>query len=183
MSRIGKKPVPVPSGVQVSVQGRQVVVQNGSNRLAITHRPEVSVRVDDEAKAVVVERHGNDRTARAMHGLTRALIANMVEGVTKQFSKELQITGVGWTARLQGNKLALNVGYADTREVPVPAGMTVEVTANRIKVTGIDKQVVGQFAADVRRQRPPEPYNAKGIKYSDEQVIRKQGKAFAATGA
>lgn len=183
MSRIGKKPVPVPDSVKVAVHGRDIVVESGKNKLSFTHRPEVKVRVDPQAKAVVVERQGDDRAARALHGTTRALIANMIEGVTKGFSKELEVNGVGWTAKVQGTKVALSVGYADVREVEIPAGVKVEVAGNRIKVSGADRQAVGQVAAEIRKQRPPEPYNGKGIKYSDEHIVRKQGKAFAGGGA
>lgn len=179
MSRIGKKPIALSGGVRVALNGREVVVESGQNRLAYTHRPEVTVKVDDQAKAVVVERRGNDRVARAMHGMTRALIANMVVGVTTGFTKDLDIHGVGWGATVQGQKLALNVGYADTRHVPIPAGVNVDVKGTRIRVAGADKQAVGQVAAMIRAQRPPEPYNGKGIRYTGEQVVRKQGKAFA----
>ncbi len=178
MSRIGKKPIPLPAAVKVAVNNRQVSVSAGSNNLSYTHRPEVSVKVDDQAKAVVVERVEESRKAKAMHGLTRALIANMVTGVTTGFSRELDINGVGWGANVQGNKIALNVGYADTRYVAIPAGVQVEVQGARIKIKGADKQAVGQIAAKIRAQRPPEPYNAKGIKYVEERIIRKQGKAF-----
>ena len=179
MSRIGKKPIPLPSNVKVAVHGREVVVENGSKKLSYTHRPEVTVAVNDQDKTVVVEREGDGRIPKAMHGLTRALIANMVTGVTKGFAKELEIVGVGWTAQLEGKNIALNVGYADTRRVAIPAGVTVEVKGNKIAINGSDKQAVGQLAAEIRRQRPPEPYNGKGIKYSDERVIRKAGKALA----
>ncbi len=173
----------MPNGVNVSLSGREVVVQNGQKRLTFTHRSDVSVRLDDESKSVVVERRDNSRTARALHGTTRSIIANMIAGVVKEFSKELEVNGVGWTAKVQGNRLSLNVGYADVRELVVPAELTVAVERMRISVSGADKQKVGQFAADVRRQRPPEPYNGKGIRYSDERLVRKQGKAFAAGGA
>ncbi|HEX7009930.1 MAG TPA: 50S ribosomal protein L6 [Phycisphaeraceae bacterium] len=180
MSRIGKQPVPIPSGAKVSISGRDVVVEAKNGRLAYTHRPEVTVRVEDDK--VIVERRDDSRTARAMHGLTRALIANMIHGVTQGFSRELEVNGVGWSARVQGNQVALTVGYADTRFVEIPAGVKVEVQQNRIKVSGPDKQLVGQVAARIRAHRPPEPYNAKGIKYADEVIIRKQGKAFAGGG-
>lgn len=183
MSRIGKKPIALPGNVKVAVNGRDVVVEAGSNKLSYTHRPEVSVRVDDQAKCVVVERQGDDRTAKAMHGLTRALIANMVAGVTTGFTKDLDINGVGWNASVQGPKIALTVGYADTRYVEFPPGIKVEVTGSRIKVSGADKQAVGQVAAKIRAHRPPEPYNGKGISYADERIIRKSGKQFAAGGA
>lgn len=183
MSRIGKKPIPIPDKATVAVSGRTVNVSAGSNKLSFTHRPEVSVKVDAATKQVVVERAGDSRVAKAMHGLTRALIANMLEGVTKGFKKELEVNGVGWTAKVQGMKIMLNVGYADTREVAIPAGVKVEVVQNKITVTGADRQAVGQVAAEIRRQRPPEPYNGKGIKYSDEVIVRKAGKAFAGGGA
>ena len=179
MSRIGKKPIVLPAGVKVAVNGCEVVVESNSSKLAYTHSEEVSVRVDDQIKAVVVDCQGDGRTAKAIHGLTRALIANMVTGVTTGFLKELDINGVGWGAKLEGQKIALNVGYADTRYVSIPAGVTVEVQGTRIKVRGADKQAVGQVAAMIRAHRPPEPYNGKGIKYVDERIIRKAGKAFA----
>lgn len=183
MSRIGKKPVAVPDNVKVSVAGTTVTVESGKNKLTFTHRPEVTVKFDAASKAAVITRNGDSREARALHGLTRALIANMVEGVTKGFTKELEINGVGWGAKLAGKKIALTVGYADTRECEIPDGVKVEVAANRIKISGADKQAVGQLAAAIRSQRPPEPYNGKGIKYIDEVIIRKQGKAFASGGA
>ena len=179
MSRIGKKPVSLPGNVTAAVANREVVIQCGSNKLSLTHRPEVVVSVNEQDKQVVVERRGDDRVSKAMHGLTRALIANMVEGVSKGFKKELEVIGVGWTAQLEGQVVALNVGYADTRRVPVPAGVNVDIKGNRITVAGADKQAVGQMAAEIRRQRPPEPYNGKGIKYADERIVRKAGKAIA----
>ncbi len=179
MSRIGKKPVAL-AGTKVSVSGNQVTVEAGSNRLSITHRPEVSVKV--EGDQVVIERVSDSRTAKAMHGLTRSLIANMIEGVTKGFEKNLEINGVGWTAKLQGNKVNLKVGYADTRVVEVPAGIKVDIQQNKLKISGADKQMVGQVAAEIRAHRKPEPYNGRGIKYAEEHIIRKQGKAFASGG-
>ncbi|MBI1337141.1 MAG: 50S ribosomal protein L6 [Phycisphaera sp.] len=183
MSRIGKKPVPLPGNVKCSVANRVVTVESGQNKLSITHRPEVSVKVDDKTKTIVVERRDDTRVSKAMHGLTRALLNNMVTGVTKGFVKELELNGVGWTAKVQGMKVLLNVGYADTREVTIPAGVKVEIVQNKITVKGADRQMVGQVAAQIRAHRPPEPYNAKGIKYADEVIIRKQGKAFAGGGA
>jgi large subunit ribosomal protein L6 len=183
MSRIGKKPIPLPDNVKVAVNGRDVVVESGKNKLTFTTLPEVKVKVDATAKSLVIERTSDARFARAMHGTTRARIANMIEGVTKGFAKELEINGVGWTAKLQGMKVMLAVGYADVREVVVPAGVKVEIVQNRIKVSGPDKQSVGQTAAEIRSHRPPEPYNGKGIKYVDETIVRKQGKAFAGGSA
>lgn len=179
MSLIGKKPIPL-AGAKVSVSGNQVAVEAGGNRLNLTHRPEVVVKVDGDQ--VLVERKGDSRTAKAMHGLTRSLIANMIQGVTKGYEKNLEINGVGWTAKLQGNKVNLNVGYADTRVVEVPAGIKVDIQGNKVKISGADKQLVGQVAAEIRSHRKPEPYNGRGIKYSDEHIIRKQGKAFASGG-
>ncbi|WP_428386308.1 50S ribosomal protein L6 [Mucisphaera sp.] len=178
MSRIGKKPVAIEGGAKVSVNGREVVVESSGKRLAFTHRPEVSVRVDEENKQVVVERENDSRTAKSMHGLTRALIANMIEGVTKGFSKQLEIVGVGWNAQVQGRQVNLKLGYADTRVVKIPDGVEVAVDGQKIKVSGPDKMLVGQTAAAIRDHRKPEPYNGKGVRYSDEHVIRKAGKAF-----
>jgi len=183
MSRIGNKPVALPSAVKVAVNNRLVTVEAGGKKLTYTHRPEVTVTVDEAGKQVVVARRDDSRTARAMHGLTRALISNMITGVTTGFVRDLEINGVGWTAKLQGKKVVMNIGYADMREVEVPAGVTVEIAGNKIKVSGSDKQAVGQLAANIRAQRPPEPYNGKGIKYAEEVIIRKQGKAFAGGGA
>ena len=183
MSRIGKQPVPVPADVEVNIDDGQVVVSRGSHQLAMTYRRQVTVRLEQDPKAIVVERRSDSRNARALHGLTRSLLFNMVEGLVKPFTKELEINGVGWSATLQAKTLSLSVGYADARKVKIPDGLDVQINGNRVKVSGADKQKVGQFAADVRRQRPPEPYNAKGIRYIDEQVVRKQGKAFAATSS
>jgi len=183
MSRIGKLPIPIASGATVKVNGKQVSVQGKLGTLTYTHRPEVTVTVNDEDKQVEVKRRDDSRTARAMHGLTRALIANMIKGVTEGYKIDLEITGVGWNAQVQGKKVNLNVGFADTRVVPIPDGVSVEVQGGtKLSVTGTDKQQVGQCAAQIRSHRKPEPYNAKGIKYSDEVVARKEGKALASGG-
>lgn len=183
MSRIGKQPVAIPDKVKVAVADRTVTVESGPNKLNFSFRPEIAVKVDDKTRQVVVERKGDSREARALHGLTRAIIANMVEGVTKGFAKELEVNGVGWTAAVQGGKVVLNVGYADPKVVEIPKGVKVEIQQNKIKVSGADKQMVGEIASQIRRQRKPEPYNGKGIKYVDEKIIRKQGKAFAGGGS
>ena len=183
MSRIGKKPIPVPDGVKVSIAGRLVTIEAGKNKLTFDFRPEITVVHDAASKSIVVTRKNDDRLSKALHGTTRARIANMITGVTAGFSKELEVIGVGWTAKLTGANLALSVGYADIRNVTVPTGVKVEVVQNKIKISGSDKQAVGQVAAVIRSQRPPEPYNGKGIKYSDERIIRKAGKAFAGGGA
>lgn len=184
MSRIGQKPVPVPSGVKVALAGRTITVEGALGKLTYEHRPEVKVTYDEAARQVVIERHDESRTSKSLHGLTRSLIANMVEGVTKGYQKSLEIVGVGYNARIQGRSLMLTVGYADVRSLDIPEGVSVEVpAASRIVVKGPDKQKVGDFAARVRRVREPEPYQGKGIRYSDEVVRRKAGKAFAGTGA
>jgi large subunit ribosomal protein L6 len=181
MSRIGKKPVPVPDNVKVAVAGQSVTVESGKNKLSFNFKPQVTVKFDPAAKLVIVTRDGDSREAKALHGTTRAIIANMIEGVTKGFSRELDLVGVGWTVAVQGTKVVLNVGYANPRHVDIPAGVKVEVAGMKIKVSGPDAQAVGSVAAIIRSQRPPEPYNGKGIKYTDETIIRKQGKAFAGT--
>ena len=177
MSRIGKQPVTLPANVKASVNNRVVTIDGGKSKLTFTHRPEIGVKVD--GNKVVVTRTGDSRLERALHGTTRAVIANMVQGVTAGFKKELELVGVGWSMSMQGNKIKLNVGYADVREVVIPAGVTVTIVQNKITVTGADVQAVGEIAAKIRAQRPPEPYNGKGIKYADETIIRKQGKQFA----
>ncbi|MGP1309193.1 MAG: 50S ribosomal protein L6 [Phycisphaerales bacterium] len=182
MSRIGKKPVAIPSGVTVKVEGdRKVVIEKSGKKLEMTHRPEVSVVVDDNAKHVTVEvdeKSADDRAIRAFWGTTRAHLNNMIVGVTKGYEKTLEVNGVGWGATLAGNKLNLKLGFANTITKEIPSSVTVTVEKNQIKVSGADKQAVGQFAAEVRALRKPEPYNGKGIKYADETIRRKEGKAF-----
>jgi large subunit ribosomal protein L6 len=182
MSRIGKKPIPVPAGVNVSVQGNTVLVESGKNKLSFAHRPEVGVAFDAAAKTITVTRKDDSKPSRALHGTTRALIQNLIVGVTTGYAIDLELNGVGWTAVVQGNKVVLTVGFADKKIVEIPAGVTVTIVTNKIKVSGTDKQKVGQTAAEIRKQRKPEPYNGKGIKYADEVIVRKQGKAFASGG-
>ncbi len=177
MSRIGKKPVELPGGVSVSVSGATVTVQGSKGTLTYDHRPEVTVKVEEQQ--VVVERQDDEKQSKAYHGLTRSLIQNMVTGVSEGFKRDLEINGVGWTAQVQGRTLSLNIGYADVRKLEIPMGVEVAVQGNRISITGTDKQAVGELAARTRSQRPPEPYNGKGIKYADEVIVRKEGKAFA----
>ena len=177
MSRIGKKPVTIPSGVKVSVANREISVEGKLGKLVWSHRPEVSVSVDEDAKSVVVARHGENRESRALHGLTRALIKNMVVGVSEGYEKRLEIHGVGYLGALQGDTLQLRVGFANEIHKNIPPG--VEVTCpdqTHVVIKGIDKQKVGQFAAEVRAVREPEPYKGKGIRYEGEQVHRKAGK-------
>lgn len=177
MSRIGKKPVAIPTGVKVSVADREISVEGKLGKLVWSHRPEVDVQVDDEAKAVVVSRKNDDRQDRAYHGLTRALIQNMVVGVTEGYQKRLEIHGVGYLGAIQDDTLQLRVGFANEIHKKIPAGL--EVTCpdqTHVVIKGIDKQKVGQFAAEVRAVRKPEPYKGKGVRYEGEQVRRKAGK-------
>jgi large subunit ribosomal protein L6 len=181
MSRIGKKPVPLAKDVTVTVANRLITAKGKLGTLTYAHRPEVEVKVEDGN--VVVTRSSDAKQVKAYHGLTRALVNNMVKGVSEGFRKDLEINGVGWTAKVQGKKIVLNVGYADARELAIPMEVKIEVTQNKIAITGCDRQAVGQMAANIRSQRPPEPYNHKGIKYSDEILVKKEGKAFAGGGS
>lgn len=178
MSRIGKKPVPIIDGVTVGVSNRVVAVEGPKGKLEFAHRPEVNVEVDDENKQVVVTRNGEDRTPRELHGLTRAVIRNMIEGVKEGYEKKLEVVGVGYIAAVQGKELQLRVGYANELKKQIPEGLTVTCPdQTHIVVQGCDKQMVGQFAAEVRSLRKPEPYKGKGIRYQDEQVKLKPGKS------
>lgn len=179
MSRVGSKAVTVPDSVTVSISGRTISVEGPKGKLQIEHRPEVEVSWDADEKQVRVRRHKDTRAAKAFHGMTRALVHNMVTGVSEGFSRVLEISGVGWNASVSGNTLSLNIGYSDTRRLTIPKDLDVNVDGNRITISGADKQSVGQFAAVVRGQRPPEPYNGKGLMYADEKIVRKEGKAFA----
>lgn len=177
MSRIGKKSIPVPDGVNVSVAGRAVTVEGKLGKLQYTHRPEIRVNVDQERKSVVCARSSEDREVRAYHGLTRALINNMVVGVTEGYEKKLEIQGVGYLGAVQGDTLQLRVGFANEIHKKIPKGLSVTCPdQTHIVIKGMDKQQVGQFAAEVRAVRKPEPYKGKGIRYDGEQVRRKAGK-------
>ena len=178
MSRIGQKPIPIAAGVKVSVADRVVDVEGPKGKLSYEHRPEVMVNIDDEAKQVVVKRTGDERSSREFHGLTRALIANMVEGVSAGFQRKLEIHGVGFRAAVKGKELDLSLGFSHPLRHPIPEGIKVTVEENtKITVEGIDKHAVGQFAADIRAYYPPEPYKGKGVRYADEHVRRKAGKS------
>ncbi len=180
MSRIGKKPVAVPAGVTVSIDGRSIRVEGPLGKLAFEHRPEITVRYDQESRSVLVDRGNDQRQSRALHGLTRALIQNMVVGVTQGYQKRLEIVGVGYLAAVQNNELQLRVGLANELRRPIPPGLTVTCPDQQhVQVKGIDKQQVGQFAAEVRALRKAEPYKGKGIRYEGEVVRRKQGKVMA----
>ncbi len=181
MSRIGKMPVPVPREVTVRLDGNHLVVQGPKGKLELDCHPLIEVQVDDSAGQIRVLRRNDSRLARSVHGLTRTLINNMVEGVTKGFEKRLEIHGIGYSAQLKGKQLQLQVGFAHPVILTPPEGVTVEVPdATHIVVKGPDKQKVGEFAAQIRRVRPPEPYKGKGIRYQGEQIRRKAGKAQGA---
>ncbi len=181
MSRVGNKAIEIPSGVEVQASGGTVSVKGPKGQLSATVPTEIGVTVEDGL--VKFARPDDRKPSRAKHGLARALVANMVKGVTEEFAKELEIQGVGYRAEAPGKKLVLNVGYSHPVEMPVPEGLSVSVDNNVIvKITGADRQQVGQFAANVRSVRPPEPYKGKGIRYRDEQVRRKVGKAGATGG-
>ena len=176
MSRIGKKPVVIPAGVTVTVaEGNVVTVKGPKGELTNTFNADMMINV--EGNVLTVSRPTDEANHRALHGLTRTLIANMVEGVEKGYAKELEVNGVGYRAEKKGNQLVMRLGYSHEVFMDEIPGITVEVPApNKIIVHGIDKQVVGQFAAEVRGKRPPEPYKGKGIKYTTEVIRRKVGK-------
>ena len=176
MSRIGHKPIPVPAGVDISIADGVVTVKGAKGTLTQKVHPNMNVAVENGE--VLVTRPNDEKENRALHGLTRSLIANMVTGVTQGFSKKLEVNGVGYRVQKQGKNLVMNLGYSHQVVVSEIPGITIEVPSpNKIVITGPDKQLVGQFAAEVREKRPPEPYKGKGIKYVDEVVRRKEGKA------
>ena len=175
MSRIGKKPVVIPANVTVNVaEGNVVTVKGPKGELTNTFNADLTINV--EGNVLTVSRPTDEANHRALHGLTRTLIANMVEGVEKGFAKELEVNGVGYRADKKGNQLVMRLGYSHEVIMEEIPGITIEVNGNKITIRGIDKQVVGQFAAEVRGKRPPEPYKGKGIKYTDEVIRRKVGK-------
>jgi large subunit ribosomal protein L6 len=176
MSRIGKMPVDMPSGVDIKVDGTQVTVKGSKGELSRQFTDRVSFSIEEGV--ITVGREDDTRESRALHGLSRALLANMVHGVTEGFTKVLEIQGVGYRASLKGSDLELLVGFSHAVDVKAPKGITFEVPEpTRIVVSGIDKEQVGQVAADIRKVRPPEPYKGKGIRYAGEYVRRKAGKA------
>ena len=181
MSRIGRMPVPIPSGVDVTIDGREVTVTGPKGKLSLEVAEPITVSQNDGV--ITVTRPNDERLNRALHGLTRSLINNMVQGVTKGFEKRLKIEGIGYQARMDKKTVVLTVGYANAIELTPPEGVTVALPdPTTIVVTGADKQKVGQFAAEVRAARKPEPYKGKGIRYENETVRRKEGKSFASGG-
>lgn len=177
MSRIGKQPISLPKGVSVEMKGMMVTVKGPKGQLSQTFPPEMTVEQEDGVLSV--KRPSDNRQHRALHGLSRALLNNMVVGVSEGFSKTLMIEGVGYRAEMSGKNLVLNLGYSHPITYPPPQDISFEVEdrGKRVIITGIDKQAVGQIAAVIRKQRPPEPYKGKGVRYSDETIRRKAGKA------
>ena len=176
MSRIGRKPIAVPAGVDVKIDGHVVTVKGPKGTLTKSFHKDMIIKL--EGNEIIVERPTEDKLHKSLHGLTRTLVSNMVEGVTHGFSKSLDIDGIGYRAQKQGKNLVMNLGYSHQVIVPEIDGITIDVpAATKIIVNGIDKQAVGQFAAEIREKRPPEPYKGKGIHYTGEHIIRKEGKA------
>ena len=176
MSRIGLKPIAIPAGVDFSINGNTVTVKGPNGTLTMDKHPNITVSVD--GSEVKVSRPDDNKENRSLHGLTRSLIANMVEGVTNGFKKVLEVNGVGYRVQLQGSNLVMNLGFSHQVIMTPPEGVKVECpSATQIIISGADKQAVGQFAAQVREKRPPEPYTGKGIKYAEEHIRRKEGKA------
>ncbi len=183
MSRIGRKPIPIPEKVKVTQAGGLVTVEGPKGKISQRFRPEARIEIREPDRTIVVERTGDSAFERAYHGTARALLANMVRGVSEGFQKTLEIVGVGYNAKLEENRIVLQIGFCHPVKVPVPGGIQVEIPqATRITVRSPDKQQVGEFAARIRRVRPPEPYKGKGIRYEGERIVKKAGKTFG-TGA
>ena len=175
MSRIGRAPITVPAGVEVKIDGRKITVKGKNGTLEQNIHPLIKVEMD--GNVINVTRAGDTKQEASLHGLTRALVNNMIIGVTEGFKKNLEINGVGYRAQKQGNALVMNLGYSHQVTMPEIPGIKIDVPdPNKIVISGPDKQVVGQFAAEVREKRPPEPYTGKGIKYAEETILRKEGK-------
>jgi len=192
MSRIGKKPVTLPGGVKVDIKGRTITVTGPKGTLSWSHAEGVAVRHDPARSLIEVTRASDNPQNRALHGTTRALINNMVRGVTSGYERKMEIYGTGYSCAVAGQSLDLNVGYSHPIKIPIPPGIkvTIEVaqtkgdeTPARLTVTGIDRQVIGSFCRAIKDARQPEPYKGKGVRYAGEQIRRKAGKAFAGTGA
>ena len=178
MSRIGRKPIVLPAGVEFSCDNNLVTVKGPKGTL--TQKIHPNMIIEQDGPVVTVKRPDDEKLNRSLHGLSRTLIANMVEGVSKGYAKTLEVNGVGYRAAKEGNKLVLNVGFSHPVNVEEIPGITIDVSnANTVVINGIDKELVGQFAADVRSKRPPEPYKGKGLKYADEVIRRKVGKTGA----
>ncbi len=183
MSRIGKQPVPVVSGAKVAVSGQVVKMEGPKGKLELNVHKDITVKLDDSSKALIVTRKDDERQSKALHGLTRALLNNMVIGVTQGYAKALEIQGVGYKAEIQGKDLVLSVGFANQVHKAIPADLKVETDGAKINISGPDKQKVGAFAAEVRKIRKPEPYKGKGIRFVGEKVKIKPGKAVTGAAA
>ncbi len=187
MSRIGRQPVKVPNDVKVSISGNTVNIDGPKGKLSQTFHPDIAIEYVQQDKQIVVKRSSDEKYHRALHGLTRALISNMVLGVTKGYSKNLEIVGLGYNAKVQGKDLILLLGYTHPVNVEIPKGIKIEVTnptnPAKLTVSGSDKQMVGQFSSVIRGMRPPEPYKGMGVKYEDEVIRRKAGKATTSGAA
>ena len=187
MSRIGKQPVKVPNDVKVSISGNTVNIDGTKGKLSQTFHPDIAIEYVQQDKQIIVKRSSDEKYHRALHGLTRALISNMVLGVTKGYSKNLEIVGLGYNAKVQGKDLVLLLGYTHPVNVEIPKGIKIDVTnptnPAKLTISGPDKQMVGQFSAVIRGMRPPEPYKGMGVKYEDEVIRRKAGKAFTSGAA
>ena len=175
MSRIGNKPINLPQGVNATLENQSVTVKGPKGTLSMSAHPSMNIAINEND--ITVQRQDDSKTQRTLHGTTRSLIVNLVQGVTEGYTKKLKMIGVGYRAQLRGNKLVINAGYSNPVEMDIPEGISVEVVKNtEIVVTGINKQLVGEYAANIRAVRRPEPYLGKGIRYIDEQVRRKEGK-------
>jgi len=184
MSRIGKQPVVIPANVKVQVADGTVRVEGPKGKLAFSPHPDMQVQFDDKTKAITVTRPNDERVSRSLHGLTRSLIFNMVHGVTQGYEKRLKIEGIGYQARLDKKAVVLTVGYSNPIRIEPPEGVTAELPdPTTIVIKGADKQKVGQYAAELRASRKPEPYKGKGVRYDNEVVRRKEGKSFTSGGA
>ncbi|HHT9135650.1 MAG TPA: 50S ribosomal protein L6 [Candidatus Wunengus sp. YC60] len=187
MSRIGRQPVKVPNDVKVAISGNIVNIDGPKGKLSQTFHPDIAIEYVQQDKQIVVKRSSDEKYHRALHGLTRALISNMVLGVTKGYSKNLEIVGLGYNAKVQGKDLVLTLGYTHPVNLEIPNGIKINVTnptnPAKFTVSGPDKQMVGQFSAVIRGMRPPEPYKGMGVKYEDEVIRRKAGKAFTSGAA
>jgi len=183
MSRIGKKPVPFPKTVKIAVAGRKISFEGPKGKLSFEHHPNAKVRVD--GTNVIVERIDDEKLSRAIHGLTRALVANDIKGVAEGYVKDLEIQGVGYKAEMKGKTILLSLGFANQLEVAIPDGVAVKIDGQgtKINIQGASKQAVGQLAAEIRKLRKPEPYKGKGVRYVGEVVKKKLGKQFAGAGA
>ena len=187
MSRIGKQPVKVPSDVKVTICGNTVNIEGPKGKLIQAFHPDINIELNQQDMQLFVKRRSEDKYHKALHGLTRSLIANMVFGVTKGYTRNLEIVGLGYNAKVQGNELVLSLGYTHPVRLEIPKGIKVEVTnptnPGRLTISGPDKQVVGQFSAVIRGMKPPEPYKGMGIKYDNEIIRRKAGKAVSSGSA